>query len=45
MTKLKNQSAFTHTAWFGGEKGGGEGEGEGEGEIEMFNRFGSASVW
>ena len=28
MTKLMNQSALTHTAWFGGEKGGGERGGE-----------------
>ena len=28
MTKLKNQSALTQTAWFGGEKGGGERGGE-----------------
>ena len=41
MIKLKNQSAFTQTAWFGGENGGGA---EG-GEVEVFGPFGSASVW
>ena len=41
MTKLKNQSALTQTAWFGGEKGGGE---EG-GEVEVFDPSGSASIW
>ena len=30
MTKLMNQSALTRTAWFGGEKGGGESGGEAE---------------
>ena len=40
MTKLKNQSALTQTAWVGGEKGGGEGGGE----VGVFDPFGSASV-
>ena len=30
ITKLMNQSAFTQTAWIGGEKGGGERGGEDE---------------
>jgi hypothetical protein len=38
MTKLKNQSAFTHTAEFGGEKAGGEAGGE----LDMLELFGSA---
>jgi hypothetical protein len=38
MTKLKNQSAFTHTAEFGGENGGGEAGGK----LEMLKPFESA---
>jgi hypothetical protein len=38
MTKLKNQSAFTHTAEFGGENGGGDAGGE----LERLELFGSA---
>ena len=37
ITKLMNQSAFTQTAWFGGEKGGGESGGE----VEMVELLGS----
>ena len=36
ITKLKNQSALTKTAWFGGEKG--------SGEAGLFDPFGSASI-
>ena len=35
MARLKNQSALTQTAWFGGEKRGGE---EG-GDVEMMELF------
>jgi hypothetical protein len=36
MTKLKNQSAFTHTEKFGGENGGGEAGGR----LELLSPFG-----
>ena len=41
MTKLMNQSAFTHTAWFGGEKGGGERGGE----VELLELLGLIVAW
>ena len=37
ITKLMNQSVFTQTAWFGGEKGGGERGGE----VEVVDILGS----
>ena len=36
ITRLKNQSELTQTAWFGGENGGGE---EGR-ELELLDPFG-----
>ena len=41
MTKLMNHRALTQTAWFGGEKGGGERGGE----VETLELVGLMVAW